>query len=161
PHRYSVFNNAVQTFPVYVSLRDIVTNMYVMELGEIPYLTYDPSIKSLIEFLKKTHLQNKMMKEISDYKNEDGNEKAMTTHYRKMIDYRCLHYLSPANKDNKYASYVTGFLNGEVQAREFFFYGIKLNGVFLYQRKMLQKVCCLVSMSRHFLIWIALNLYSI
>lgn len=134
-HRYSVFNNAVQTFPVYVSLRDIVTNMYVMELGEIPYLTYDPSIKSLIEFLKKTHLQNKMMKEISDYKNEDGNEKAMTTHYRKMIDYRCLHYLSPANKDNKYASYVTGFLNGEVQAREFFFYGIKLNGVFFIPAK--------------------------
>ncbi|MFC0139992.1 putative adhesin [Erwinia mallotivora] len=129
-----VFINGVRdplkTAPVDVSLRDIVTNMYIVERGDNPYLSYDPSIKPLIEFLKKTHLQNRMLKELSDYKNDDANEKEMTTHYRQMIDYRCLHYLSPDNKDNKYASYVAGFLNGDVQAREFFFYNIKLNGVF-------------------------------
>ncbi|RQM36496.1 putative adhesin [Erwinia psidii] len=129
-HKYDAFVNQTVIIKLDIPLRDIVTNMYFMRVGQVYNLSYDSSIKPLIESLKKTHLQNKMTQALHDYKKEESNIKAMTTHYRQMIDYRCLSYLSPSNKDNKYASYVEGFLKGKVQAREFLFYNIKLNGVF-------------------------------
>ncbi|AZE56848.1 hypothetical protein C4K03_4710 [Pseudomonas synxantha] len=120
------------------TLRELATRHYIYDIQdkskarsgkELAYFSTEH--RALVDQLLSEDLQDVMTVALKAFSSDPYKHGELKKHYKGMILLRCLEYLSTPHNPPLYVQAVEKFMTGALEAKEVYFHGLRLNGVFI------------------------------